>query len=116
MIGKAALGFIPSNETRIMQGAYRPIPSGMSAPKSTLPAIAVASLTPVTPNRSPPPGTNWSWVRTRTIAAASSADPIPIWILRRGQWQTTPAPNHDPTTDAPIIATSVITSTSTKVM
>ena len=49
-------------------------------------------------------------------AATSSSTPMPIWILRRGQPATMPAPSQAPTTDAAIIEISVVTSTSTTAM
>ena len=41
---------------------------------------------------------------------------MPIWMLRRGQPETTPAPSQAPATAAPIIAMSVRTSTLTMAM
>ena len=38
MMGNAALAFMPSRPTRIMHGAYRPMPSVISAPSTKLPA------------------------------------------------------------------------------
>ncbi|NJN05967.1 MAG: hypothetical protein HC814_05780 [Rhodobacteraceae bacterium] len=46
----------------------------------------------------------------------SSAAPIPIWMFRRGQCATTPAPTHAPTTDAAISQPIVSGSTCTSAM
>ena len=46
-------------------------------------------------------------------AAAKSSTPMPIWMRRRGQPATTPAPSHAPATAAAIMSTSVFISTST---
>ena len=43
MIGNAARGFMPSSATRIMHGAYRPMPSVISAPSTKLPAMPTHS-------------------------------------------------------------------------
>ena len=46
-------------------------------------------------------------------AAASRAQPMPIWTLRRGRPATTPAPSQAPRTEAPIMPRSVGISTFT---
>ena len=43
MIGNAAFGFMPRRATRIMHGAYRPIPSVISAPRTKLTPTATAN-------------------------------------------------------------------------
>ena len=48
--------------------------------------------------------------------AASSALPMPIWIARRGQPATTPAPSQAPSTEAAMSNTRVVVSTSMTVM
>jgi hypothetical protein len=53
---------------------------------------------------------------TMSAAATSSANPIPIWMLRRGHEATTPAPSQEPIAAAAISRTRVVKSTSTIVM
>ena len=52
----------------------------------------------------------------KMLAATSSAQPMPIWMFRRGQPETTPAPTQEPVTAAAIISTRVVTSMATAVM
>ncbi len=85
----------------------------MSAPSAKLPASAIARRTPSTPSESPPSGKSSSWVPSIRPAASSSATPMPIWMLRRGQLATTPAPSQAPATAAAIISTRVRMSTLT---
>ncbi len=76
----------------------------------------IASGAPVSASASPSPGAI-SKIRSRnSVAATSSARPMPIWMFRRGQPETTPAPNHEPRTAAAIISTSVQMSTLTIAM
>jgi len=111
MIGNAALGFMPSRLTRIMHGAYRPMPSVIKAPSMKFTATAITSLMPVTPSASPPPGKSFIWVMNINPAAASKATPIPTCTFRLGQRATTPAPSQAPRIEAPIIEKRVGTST-----
>ncbi len=113
MIGKAAVSFIPSSAIRIMQGAKRPIPSVISAPRNALPAIATARRPPERPSASPPPGHSLAARAAMMPAARISSTPMPIWIRRRGQRDTTPAPSQAPSVAAATIAASVVMSTST---
>ena len=48
--------------------------------------------------------------------APRSSTPIPSWIRRRGQPETTPAPSQAPAVAAPIMSVSVFASTSTAMM
>ena len=98
MIGKAAVGFIPSRLTMIMHGAYRPMPSVISAPSAKLMPQARISLPPVSAVASPPPGKRLSAVMIISTAATSSATPMPRWIARLGMPVTIAAPIHEPPT------------------
>src|SRR5258708_5568422 len=68
------------------------MPRVINAPRAKLPASAIAMRVPSTPRASPPKGNSFSWVPSIRRAASSSAIPMPIWMLRRGQPATTPAP------------------------
>ena len=61
-----------------MHGAYKPMPSIISAPRTKLPASPIMSFAPVNPNVSPPFGSSDSDVSSIIVAAPSSARPIPI--------------------------------------
>ena len=77
MMGKAAIGFIPSKLTRIRHGAYKPIPSVISAPSRKLIATAAASFAPVSSSAKPPLG-SWSrFMSANSTAATESAIPMP---------------------------------------
>src|SRR5579871_621564 len=89
------------------------MPSVISAPSAKFPATPAAKAQPSSFSASPPPGNSLKICIVKIVAAVSSASPMPICTLRRGQRETIPAPSHDPTTDAAIIATSVVMSTST---
>ena len=51
-----------------------------------------------------------------SVAATSSAAPIPICTFRRGQPATSPAPSQAPSMEATIIITRVVMSTCTMAM
>ncbi|MBP1605530.1 MAG: hypothetical protein H6Q08_904 [Acidobacteria bacterium] len=92
------------------------MPSVINAPRTTLPAMPIASLGPLSASASPPAGKSPICDMNMSHAAASSADPMPICTLRRGSSETTPAPSDAPNTDAPMSSTSVSASTWTSVM
>ena len=99
-----------------MQGAYRPIPSDISAPRMKLTPTPIPSFTPRTPSASPPPGNMLICVMNISTAAPSSAAPIPTCTFCRDHDATTPAPSQAPSTAAAISANSVSTSTFTIVV
>ena len=82
MIGKPAVGFMPSRLTRIMHGAYSPMPSVINAPSTKLPPM---------PSAEHRAGRGRArrrrreqlqiCVRSMSAAATSSAKPMPIWIV-----------------------------------
>ena len=92
MIGNAAIGFMPSRLTSIRHGAYRPMPSCISAPSRKLTTIAKTSTPPLSPSALPPGGSTPTIFITNSAAATSSAMPMPSWIARRGSLATMPAP------------------------
>ena len=51
-----------------------------------------------------------------TMAATSSSTPMPVWMPRRDQLDTKPAPSQAPATAAAIIRISVCMSTLTTTM
>ena len=73
------------------------MPMVISAPSTKLPTNPTPSRGPDSASRSPPAGTSFSRPASMTRAASSSADPIPIWMLRRGSRLTRPEPRKDPT-------------------
>src|SRR5262249_22757740 len=104
MIGKAAIGVMPRSASVIMHGAYRPMPSVISAPSPKHTTTATAKRQPDSASASPPPGSLPSATAVNTDAAISSAMPMPIWIDRRGRRLTTPAPSQAPSTELVSVA------------
>jgi hypothetical protein len=78
--------------------------------------MPIARPRPFQAERLAAPGMNPVTRATMIPAATNSSTPIPIWIRRRGQWDTYPAPSQEPATAAPIISTSVDISTLTRAM
>ena len=82
MIGKAAVGVHAEQADRIMQGAYMPMPSVISAPRTKLPARPSDELHALQVERAAVACRRRPGCATRTApAATSSAKPIPIWIV-----------------------------------
>ena len=95
-----------------MQGAYRPMPSVINAPRIKLPPSPSASLVPsrpMVPTSVPPPP---MLRQANNAAATSNAPPMPACTVRLGQLDTTLAPRYAPETAARIMSTRVIWSTS----
>ena len=67
------------------QGAYRPMPSVISAPRRKLIAMPSWSFVPVSASAVPAGTARPSADITISPAATSSAAPIPTWMFRRGQ-------------------------------
>src|ERR1700733_15124847 len=96
MIGNAAIGCMPSSASVIMQGAYRPMPALISAPRIKLTPTANGNFQPTRLMAAPPPGRACKLMAVNTPPAMSSAIPMVIWIARRDRRATTSAPSQEP--------------------
>ena len=116
MIGKAVPTSIPSALTNARQGAYRPTPIIIRAPKKKLTTTPITNLIPVKPNAVPaiPKGPTPAFLQAITIARIIRPTPRPIRTYLTFHLQTIPAPTRAPTTAPASINTKVRASISTK--
>lgn len=112
MIGNAAMGCMPSSASVIMQGAYRPMPALISAPRIKLTPTANGNFQPTRLMAVPPPGRACKLMAVNTAPARSSAIPMVIWIARRDSRATTSAPSQEPAVALRIMLMSRCGSTS----